>query len=234
MIEKRNEMMRINIYIRRFINKIRKVQSMKKLKTVQLEMRKSLKNKDFSIISNNCTGGIIYHDLGLKFLSPTINLVIPMKEYVIFLQDLKGNLEKSLVDCNFLYKGQVKNCPVAEIKDTGIHIIGVHYKSFDELNKSWNTRKQRVNYDNLYVIGQFIDGCDDETEDKFCALPYKNKVFFTKNTRNNKRGAVTLKVNPFLYPGKEVPGADVFSDTKGTRLLYKYFDFVEWFNNATE
>lgn len=33
-----------------------------------------LKNKDFSIISRNCIGGVMYHDLGLKCTSPTVNL----------------------------------------------------------------------------------------------------------------------------------------------------------------
>lgn len=36
-----------------------------------------LKNKDFSILTNHCMGGIIYHDLGLKFLSPTDQFEAP-------------------------------------------------------------------------------------------------------------------------------------------------------------
>ena len=35
---------------------------------------KRLKNKNFTLITNNCTGGVIYNRLGLKFLSPTIKL----------------------------------------------------------------------------------------------------------------------------------------------------------------
>lgn len=38
--------------------------------------RLRLQNKDFSIISNHCMGGIISHDLGLEFKSPTVNLKI--------------------------------------------------------------------------------------------------------------------------------------------------------------
>lgn len=36
--------------------------------------RSLLKNRDITIISANCVGGVIYHDLGLAFNSPTINL----------------------------------------------------------------------------------------------------------------------------------------------------------------
>lgn len=35
--------------------------------------RRRLRNYSPTIISNNCCAGFIYHDLGLKFNSPTIN-----------------------------------------------------------------------------------------------------------------------------------------------------------------
>jgi uncharacterized protein (DUF1919 family) len=36
--------------------------------------RSRLTNKEVTIFSSNCIGGVIYHDLGLRFMSPTINL----------------------------------------------------------------------------------------------------------------------------------------------------------------
>ena len=36
--------------------------------------RKRLKNRSFSLVTNNCIGGIISHDMHLRFLSPTVNL----------------------------------------------------------------------------------------------------------------------------------------------------------------
>lgn len=38
------------------------------------ENRERLNCDDVTIISTNCTGGILYHDLGLEFKSPTVNL----------------------------------------------------------------------------------------------------------------------------------------------------------------
>ena len=38
------------------------------------KLKRINKTKDISIIANNCIGGCLYHDLGLKFLSPTIDL----------------------------------------------------------------------------------------------------------------------------------------------------------------
>lgn len=49
--------------------------------------RERLYNKNFTIFSTNCIGGIIYHNLKLRFLSPTINLWISPKDYIKLLED---------------------------------------------------------------------------------------------------------------------------------------------------
>ena len=44
--------------------------------------KKRLKNLNPTIISSNCNGEFIYYDMGLKFLTPTINLSFEMNDYV--------------------------------------------------------------------------------------------------------------------------------------------------------
>ena len=44
-----------------------------------------IRNHDFSIITSNCCGGWIYHMLGMRFDSPTINTWIDKKEFCIAL-----------------------------------------------------------------------------------------------------------------------------------------------------
>lgn len=48
-----------------------------------------LVNQDFSLFCNNCTGGVILHDLNLRFKSPTINLNIQPKDFIKFVRNLK-------------------------------------------------------------------------------------------------------------------------------------------------
>ena len=48
----------------------------------------ALKNTEFSLISSNCNGGFMLHDLGLQFRSPTVNLWIPPSDFIRFLRDL--------------------------------------------------------------------------------------------------------------------------------------------------
>ena len=36
--------------------------------------RRRLRNREFTILCNNCNAGVITHDLGQQFCSPTVNL----------------------------------------------------------------------------------------------------------------------------------------------------------------
>ena len=50
----------------------------------------------FSIICSSCIGGIIYHRLGLKFLTPTINLWFNQKDFIKFISNLQYYLDQKL------------------------------------------------------------------------------------------------------------------------------------------
>lgn len=55
-----------------------------------------LLNKDISIISMNCVGGCVYHDYGLRFMSPTINLSFSASDFVKFCENIEGYLAEEL------------------------------------------------------------------------------------------------------------------------------------------
>jgi uncharacterized protein (DUF1919 family) len=55
---------------------------------IKRELRARLRNQSPSIIANNCNGGVISHDLGLRFMSPTVNLYFQFPDYIRFLQRL--------------------------------------------------------------------------------------------------------------------------------------------------
>ena len=50
------------------------------------QMRKRLKNKKISILCNNCIGGIVSLELGLRFNSPTVNLYFENDDFFSFLK----------------------------------------------------------------------------------------------------------------------------------------------------
>ena len=55
-------------------NQLRIIRDLLRYQLIIRNNRVKLFNQTPCIIASNCNGGIIYHDLGLKFLSPTINL----------------------------------------------------------------------------------------------------------------------------------------------------------------
>ncbi len=59
--------------------------------------RMRFKNENFSIITNSCIGGVMYHKLKKRFLSPTINLWMYDKDFLRFVAHLKEYMSKELV-----------------------------------------------------------------------------------------------------------------------------------------
>lgn len=133
---------------------------------------RKLENLDFTIIASNCVGTIMYHDLGVPFLSPTINLTIGMNDFVRFAENLREYMEEEIVEI----KGE-KDCPAGMLGD--IRINFVYYDSFEEGVRKWQERKKRINWDNLFFIGSERDECTYETIRRFDQLPYDNKVILT-------------------------------------------------------
>ena len=117
-------------------------------KIVYIGYKKRLDNKNPTIISSDCAGGIISSNLGLKFNSPTINLYFSKGDFWEFVLNLNGYLSCELVE----KKDADKSYPVGTLtlNDKTIVINFMHYKSFDEAKNKWNERKKRVDFSNIY------------------------------------------------------------------------------------
>lgn len=192
-------------------------------KIVNCSNRLRLDNRDFSLFSNNCNGGCICHDLGLPFRSPFINLYLAAPDYVKFLEDPKGYLENSLV---FISDPAVQY-PVGRLKDLTLYFV--HYHSEQEALEAWQRRKERINWDNLFVLMSDQDGCTDELLHRFDTLPYKNKVVFTHLPRPDIASAVYI---PGFEDQSEVGNCDAFVNTVSGKKYFDAFNYVKWFNEG--
>lgn len=65
---------------------------------------KRLCNKNFTILASDCNGTFMYHDMGLPFLSPTINLTIGMNDFVKMLENLEWYMQQDIVELKGEYK----------------------------------------------------------------------------------------------------------------------------------
>lgn len=133
--------------------------------------RRRLKTTDFTIIASNCSGTFIYYDMNLPYLTPTVNLSIEMNDFVKMAGKLSWYMEQEIVEV----KGE--KYPAGLLGD--VKLSFVHYDTFEEGVRKWEERKQRINWDNLFIMGTDKDGCTYETLERFEKLPYKNKVAFT-------------------------------------------------------
>ena len=121
------------------------------------KMQKRLENRDMTLLIPNCAGGHIFHDLNLRFMSPTINLMMYQNEFLQFVLNLDKYLSKDLV----FYKHDEFEFPCAVLKVKGlpdVHIHFTYYSSESEAAEKWNSRKERINKDNMFVFLEERDG----------------------------------------------------------------------------
>ena len=183
-------------------------------------VRKRLKNDDFSIICSNCIGGTIYHRLGKEFKSPTINMWIHQTDFLRFVSDLKRYLHEDLVFSDSEY-----DYPVAQIGGD-VTLYFNHSKTKEEAAAGWNRRKERVSYDNIYIIMYDRDGITEEDIRSLERIPCKNKVVLSDKKHEDIPFVVTIKPNLNRINGAQF----MDKDFKGKRTYEKYFDYVSFLN----
>lgn len=128
----------------------------------------------FSIISQNCIGGVFYHDMGMKFLSPTIDLFFTEPDFVRFVLNLQYYIEiEPVMESGDKY-------PIGFLDDIEIHFM--HYETCQEAKDAWEKRKRRINYDKILVIATDRNGFSDSVFENWKKIPYK-KLLFTVNTQ---------------------------------------------------
>ena len=79
---------------------------------------KKLKNRNFTVIASNCSGMFMYYDLGLPYLTPTVNLSIEMNDFVKMVGNLKWYMEQKMTETH----DQKYSCPVGILGDIKIYL----------------------------------------------------------------------------------------------------------------
>jgi len=192
-------------------------------KAIDRKNRRRLINQEVSIIASTCNGGVIYHDLGLQYRSPFINLWIKPDDFIKLLSDLRGYLT---YDLRFIREEGI-SYPVAVLKD--IHIYFQHYKTEEEAESCWKRRVKRMEYDNVAVFFTDRDGCTYENLKNFDNSPYERKVVFTHTDYPEFKSAYYFDC---FSKEKEVGVLTEFSNSKlKTRYLDEY-DYVALLNKG--
>lgn len=180
--------------------------------------------KNASIISMNCTGGIISHDLKLRFNSPTVNLFMRAEDFIKFCEKLEYYLSiDDLIECTDKRIIQDRNYPIAFLED--LTIFFVHYQSFQEAQEKWIERKKRVNLENIVIFNTDREGMTDEIKDRFEVLPYR-KVLFTHLPDYKHKSCFYIKG----YEEERCVGIITDHDTCDGKRPIDQFDYVRLLN----
>lgn len=187
-------------------------------KSIVLDMRNHLKNQDFTIISSDCIGGLIYHDIQREFKSPTINMAIPAPSFIKLCSNLQYymTIEPRSIESKECY-------PVMIIDD--VIVNGIHYHSFEELKDSWNKRKKRINYNNIFMIFTDKDGFDESL------LPLIDKISGNKVLFSHKPYEYDwcCYLPEFKHENK-VGDLTRYVGIRGYKFYDNRFDMIRWFN----
>lgn len=135
-------------------------------------------DRNTSIIANDCIGGWMSHDLGLKFLSPTINLYYETPEdYLEFLSDIQYYTSSTITQ---VYRDG-RDYPIGELRkgDKTVTIHFMHYTSFNEAVRKWQERSKRINYDNFVVIWHIPYDLTYASFERFQLLRFKKALIIT-------------------------------------------------------
>lgn len=152
--------------------------------------RRKLKNRDFSIISNNCWGGLVSQYYGLAYKSPTCGLLINGSDYIKFCKDIRHYLTLKLdffnfEDSTFTYLSRDNmSFPVARLGD--VQIGFVHYATPEEAAEKWYRRAKRINWDNVIFKISHRESFSDDDIKAFALLDLPNKLIIAEKDYGEK------------------------------------------------
>lgn len=163
---------------------------------------KKLKNKNFTVISNNCFAGWVYRIYNLPYETPTAGLFIMPKCFLKMINNLNYYMEREVefIDKEeSMYKDYLSEkldnfgqYPIGKIDDIEIHFL--HYKTKEEAKEKWDRRKKRINYDRIIYKFNDQNGCTLEDIKSFVQNPkLKNKICFVSNKEFNIEGTYFIK-----------------------------------------
>lgn len=192
--------------------------------------RARLRNKDFCLIGNNCLSGVICHDLGLQFRTPTVDVCLPDDTIITFCEHLEHYLSLQMVQID---KSAEVRYPVGILKspfgDIELHFM--HDNSFEEAKTKWERRKQRVDLDKVIVLA-FMPRARPEHLARFDRLPFSRKCVICAGRKRAIYSSV-MPVRKSFYRYRFHWGKDLeYARFASRRYFARYFDYVSFLNTG--
>ena len=171
---------------------------------------------DKTIVCNNCLGGVLYHNFGMRFCSPFVNLMIPTPHFVELLSCIDKINEFDITDIT----PKKSRYPIGLLNSRWeLHFM--HYKNYDEAVIKWKERVQRMDLNNLYVVLVETHSSSYENLIDFDKLPIQNKIILTHKDYPDIKCATPIKG----YDGVNLNGEILWPSNRYGACKY---DNVDW------
>ncbi len=191
---------------------------------------KKLKNKDITLISSDCTGGVIMHDLKQRFNSPTVNMFFSSDDFIKFLKNINYYLDCTMKDITCADD----KWPVAKLGDITLQLV--HYRSVSEAQEAWNRRRKRIVWDNIFVIMNDRNGCTEDNLKEFEKINFR-KAFLTCNKAWVEKYKCAYYISKSEVNGEnagKVRTITGYIPKWGFHRLVDEFDYVSFLNGELE
>lgn len=194
---------------------------------------RKIKDKDITLIANNCFGAQVLHDMNMKFNSPCVNLAFDLKDYVEFLSDLRFYLTLDIEEV----KDDKVTYPKGRFVGTDTIVKFMHYDSFEEAVNKWYQRRGRIIWDKIFVLMEIkdlpllnLDNPESVYMKRFLELPYRKAIVTAPSQKQREQYPEGI-INEVPYFkdfswGKALIWASNFSLKRNT----DFFDYVSFFN----
>lgn len=186
-------------------------------------MRNKLTNKTPTFFCPNCIGGLLFHDLGLQFRSPTVNLMMYQTDFLKFVLHMDDYLSREL----YFFEHPEYKFPCAHLGDITVHFT--HYQSEKAAAHAWYERSKRIDINNMFVFLEERDGLTKENIVQRGNIHARGLVVFTAHAYPDI--PYVLQIPKYEGDG-EIGNILRKSYLDGHYEYEKYFDFVKWFNEA--
>ena len=186
-------------------------------------MRNKLTNKTPTFFCPNCIGGLLFHDLGLQFRSPTVNLMMYQTDFLKFVLHMDDYLSREL----YFFEHPEYKFPCAHLGDITVHFT--HYQSEKAAAHAWYERSKRIDINNMFVFLEERDGLTKENIVQLGNIHARGLVVFTAHAYPDI--PYVLQIPKYEGDG-EIGNILRKSYLDGHHEYEKYFDFVKWFNEA--
>lgn len=176
-------------------------------------VRKRISCKEVSIISQNCIGGVVYHDIKMNFLSPTINLYFETQDFLRFV----GNLAYYLDIIPIMRWDE--EYPIGYVDDVKIYFM--HYETCSNALEKWEKRKKRILWEHILILCTDGEGLSDDEYEEWKKIRYPKILFSAQRKQEDD----VIYYSQYANRGKVgnlIPKREYYAGDKLVRILNSF------------